>query len=138
MQKNALEILRQVSTRLDNLLSERLRPHGLTACQQLVMLAIRSAPLTQVEIGAKCGADKSTVTNVLIRLEERGLVTRTGSQKDGRSKRVALTPVARRLLGKTLHYREDLEAEIAFALGDEGKCQFIVSLNALSRLGIEK
>ena len=69
-----------------------LRTLGLTASQADVLFALgNQPPMSFKDIGANTLITKGTLTGVVDRLEERGLVQRQFSSKDRRSIRVALT-----------------------------------------------
>jgi DNA-binding MarR family transcriptional regulator len=58
----------------------------------------RHGPLTPSELAVREQIQRPTVTRIIARLEERGLVQRTRDPQDGRSSLVALTPAGRELL----------------------------------------
>jgi DNA-binding MarR family transcriptional regulator len=60
----------------------------------------RHGPLTPSELAARERIQRPTVTRVIARLEERGLVQRTRDPQDGRSSLVALAPAGRELLAR--------------------------------------
>lgn len=69
-----------------------LDPLGLTYPQYLVMSVLWSdAPLSVGRIGARLGLETSTVTPLLKRLEQHGLILRRRSTEDERRVDVALT-----------------------------------------------
>lgn len=51
---------------------------------------------TQKEVGLGCVLDKSTVTSLLSRMEEQGLITKTFHEKDKRSFQILLTEKGKR------------------------------------------
>jgi DNA-binding MarR family transcriptional regulator len=60
----------------------------------------RHGPLTPSELAVRERIQRPTVTRIVARLEERGLVQRTRDPQDGRSSLVALTPAGRELLAR--------------------------------------
>jgi DNA-binding MarR family transcriptional regulator len=60
----------------------------------------RHGPLTPSELAARERIQRPTVTRIIVRLEERGLVQRTRDPQDGRSSLVALAPDGRDLLAR--------------------------------------
>jgi DNA-binding MarR family transcriptional regulator len=60
----------------------------------------RHGPLTPSELAVRERIQRPTVTRIVARLEEGGLVQRTRDPLDGRSSLVALTPAGRELLGR--------------------------------------
>jgi DNA-binding MarR family transcriptional regulator len=67
--------------------------HGLTYPQYLVLVVLWRGGASPIrEIGAALRLDHGTLTPLLRRMEERGLVTRERGSADGRSVTVALGP----------------------------------------------
>ena len=60
----------------------------------------RHGPLTPSELAVRERIQRPTVTRIVARLEERGLVQRTRDPQDGRSSLVALTAEGRELLAR--------------------------------------
>jgi len=84
--------------------ARRLRQEGgeeLSASQTAALATIdRHGPLTPSELAARERIQRPTVTRIVARLEEGGLVQRTRDPQDGRSSLVALSPAGRRLLAR--------------------------------------
>ena len=68
------------------------------------------------ELASRVHLDKSTLTGMLKRLEERGLLTREEDENDGRSVRVALTERGRRLRRPLLAIYQDVNQRVSDAL----------------------
>jgi DNA-binding MarR family transcriptional regulator len=81
------------------------RRHGLTPRQYLLLLMIKANeetpdPATISQLVERLALTQSTVTELVQRAEEAGLVTRRPSPDDGRVAHLSLTPVgAKRLQG---------------------------------------
>jgi DNA-binding MarR family transcriptional regulator len=60
----------------------------------------RHGPLTPSELAVRERIQRPTVTRIVARLEEAGLVQRTRDPQDGRSSLVALAPAGRELLAR--------------------------------------
>jgi DNA-binding MarR family transcriptional regulator len=70
-----------------------LEPLGLTHPQYLVMLALwESSPLRVKDLGERLLLDPATLSPLLKRLEQQGLVTRARDTADERALALALTP----------------------------------------------
>ena len=77
----------------------RLAAAGLTPTQLGVLEAIlHKGPLTQRELGRKVLTSAGNMTDVVDKLEARGLVCRTRSSRDRRIVSVTLTPAGRALI----------------------------------------
>jgi DNA-binding MarR family transcriptional regulator len=66
----------------------------------------RHGPLTPSELATRERVQRPTVTRLLARLEEPGLIARTADPADGRSSLVAITPAGEALL-RELRTRKD-------------------------------
>jgi DNA-binding MarR family transcriptional regulator len=89
--------------------SDLLRPLGLYAGQELLLLQLREYDgCSQQDLVAALGLDHSTVTKMLQRLERSGMVARERSAADRRATLVRLTPEGRRLCGQV----EDIWAQL--------------------------
>ncbi|MGC3940012.1 MarR family winged helix-turn-helix transcriptional regulator [Roseobacter sp. EG26] len=103
--------------------SPLLAPLGLTYPQYLVMLNLWSeSPLSVGEIGQRVSLESNTLTPLIKRLQDAGLVTRNRDPKDERRVVVALTNKARALEAQARH----VPTCISEATG--------MSLNELTRL----
>ncbi len=83
-----------------------LRPLGLTHTQYLVLASAARAireqgdAVAQFAVAESAGLDSATTSNVVRKLESRGLLDRNIDAADGRRWRVMLTPRGRSLLEK--------------------------------------
>jgi MarR family transcriptional regulator, temperature-dependent positive regulator of motility len=70
---------------------------GLTLRQLTVLqaLAASDGPLTQAGLVAGTGIDRSTLAEMVARMETRGLIARTSADEDRRAKSVSLTEAGR-------------------------------------------
>lgn len=81
-----------------------LAPLGLTYPQYLVMLNLWShSPLSVGEIGRRVGLESNTLTPLIKRLQDAGLVTRTRDRDDERRVVVALTAAGRAVQAQAAH-----------------------------------
>jgi DNA-binding MarR family transcriptional regulator len=77
------------------------RAAELTLTQLRALRRLREAPKTTGELGRDLGLAPASMTRVVDRLEERGLVARTRDAEDRRRVLVAIRPDGERLLGET-------------------------------------
>lgn len=70
---------------------------GVTLKEHLVMAALMSSPVTQLELSALVKLDKSVITSTLDTLEAKGLVVRVPDPRDRRVRRPTLTSNGRRV-----------------------------------------
>ncbi len=80
-----LKALRQIIQSVDLHSRHLLREHGITGPQLVILQEVANfGPLTVSRLAGATSLSQGTVTNILMRLEKGGLVTRTRSQKDKR------------------------------------------------------
>lgn len=93
-----------------------LEPLGLTYPQYLVMLVLWDGDGVSVtELGAQLGLDSGTLTPLLKRLDEAGLVTRARDADDERVVRVSLTKAGRALDQKAKQVPSEMACRVGFS-----------------------
>lgn len=96
----------QISFALMAVLTEVAAEHDLSLTQLRVLGILRDREPTMADLATFTGLERSTVSGLIDRAAQRGLVTKTADPHDGRSVRVTLTEPAR-----------DLVPEITAAIG---------------------
>ena len=89
--------------------------HDLSIAQARLLGILRDHRPTIKELASFLQLDKSSVTGLVDRAEERGLVRRDPSSVDGRSVRVSITPLGERLVRRAV---VTFEAEIVELVAD--------------------
>lgn len=82
-------------------LEERLKATDInvTDKQAVAMLMLDKHPdCTQRELAALLAMDRTSVSDMVRRMEKTGLLTRTTDEKDTRARRLQLTPVGRKMV----------------------------------------
>ena len=92
------DALAQMSFTLMAVLTEVAAEHDLSLTQLRVLGILRDREPTMADLATFTGLERSTISGLIDRAAQRGLVTRTADPHDGRSVRVALTESARRLV----------------------------------------
>ena len=100
-----VDALAQLSFAVHTALGRIAAVHGMSIVQARLLGILRDRRPTITELAALLQLDKSSVTGLVDRAEERGLVRRHASAVDRRSVQVAITAFGRKLVE---------EAEIAF------------------------
>lgn len=113
-----------------------LAPHDLTHVQFVLLaslwwLADHGDPPTQRELAEHADTDPMMTSQVLRKLETRGLVSRDQDPSDGRARRLGLTAPGRMLLTKALADVEAADASYFAPLGD-GARTFVAALAAVT------
>lgn len=107
---------------------------GLTPSQLSVLQEVaRHAALAPTGIAAAVGFSQASVTAIVDRLVERGLVTRRRGDSDRRQILVTLTPAGRTLVDKA---PEGLQARFRLAYEALPEWEQAMILSALCRLGV--
>jgi len=92
------DALVQISFALMAVLTEVAAQHDLSLTQLRVLGILRDREPTMAELSTFLGLERSTVSGLIDRAAQRGLVTKTADPNDGRSVRVTLTESARDLV----------------------------------------
>lgn len=121
--------------RVEQLADERfstLAGDAISLRQFAVLAAIAEAPgLSQVELGRAAGVDRSTLADMVARMEKRGWIDRTTSMLDARAQSVHLSSTGTAVLGElSKHARAADEAILDLLPGAKAKSL----LNVLKKL----
>lgn len=113
-------LLRRSHFHAEALFSRTLRSYGVTSRQLALMVAIARAPgASQRVLGDMIALDMNTISDLLKRMETRGLVERRRSKSDGRSISIWLSETGARVLNDMRHdnalYQEALTANLSGA-----------------------
>ncbi len=109
-----LRLLRRNLLRIDRLSGGLIEPHGLTNQQFLALLLIRdNEGLSQVELTAQLDSDQNTISSMVRRLAERGLLNRSPHPNDRRAVRLVVTAAGAELVDKTLPDVDRLSLKLA-------------------------
>jgi MarR family transcriptional regulator, lower aerobic nicotinate degradation pathway regulator len=92
------DTLVQTSFALMAMLTEVAAEHDLSLTQLRVLGILRDRKPTMADLATYTGLERSTVSGLIDRAAQRGLVSKTSDPIDGRSVRVGLTAQARRLV----------------------------------------
>ncbi|MGW4487670.1 MarR family winged helix-turn-helix transcriptional regulator [Amycolatopsis sp. NPDC004368] len=112
--------LKRVSRLIDTELARTFARHGLDAASFDVLACLRRSDpphrLTPTELTRTAMVTSGAVTQRLDRLEDRGLISRSRSETDGRGVLVALTGEGRALIDRALPDHVDTERRVLDAL----------------------
>jgi DNA-binding MarR family transcriptional regulator len=108
---------------------------SVTLRQFAVLAAIAESPgLSQSELVRTTGVDRSTLADMMNRMERRGWVNRTSSTLDARAYSVALAPAGVSLLAATTQHARAADAAILDLLPRGKRKAFLATLAKLSKL----
>ncbi len=127
-----------LGTWMDNQMSEKLEPLGLTLSQfTIVMTLLEQEGLTQVEIGQRVMLPGYATTRNIDKLESLGYVKRHKHESSRRSYRIRLTEAGRVLAPDLYRATKSVNERFLSPLEDEQKAEFIKTLTMLaSELGL--
>lgn len=109
------------------------RAHGATA-DQFVLLTLLSEEdgVTQKELVRRSFSDANTITAMLRRLEQRGLVERRPHERDGRAVTVHLSAEGRALQGQLVNASRSLHQTVEATLSDENRAIVVPWMQSLA------
>jgi MarR family transcriptional regulator, lower aerobic nicotinate degradation pathway regulator len=110
-----VDALAQLTFAVQTALSRVAAEHGLSIPSARLLGIVRDRQPTIGELATFLELDKSSVTGLVDRAAERGLVARTASPLDRRSVRVSITAAGREVIDRGA---ADFEAEIALLVAD--------------------
>ena len=104
----------------------------ITPVQYSVMTALeREGALDQMSLAAEVGIDRANATDVIRRLEGRGVLRREAGASDARLKICSLTPAGRRLAARMRPAVEQVHRRTVAALPPRERVAFLASLARL-------
>ena len=130
-------LLWHVGLRWQSLLAKRLEPIELTPAQFTLLATVLwlerahdDEPPVQREVAAYAGIDPMMTSQVLRKLADRSLVSRSVDPADSRARLLSLTPDGKALVAKAMKDVEDADQAYFAGLGDEQQ----VFVRGLTRL----
>lgn len=125
-------LLKHVQARLTDQSAKALESYGVDG-RDLAILSVIAAedPLSQLEVAALLGVDRTSIGDLLDGLEHRGLVERRRSPEDRRRNLVALTAEGEALLEAAERVRVEIEKAFLAPLGKAGAERFRDDLRIL-------
>jgi DNA-binding MarR family transcriptional regulator len=106
---------------------------GVTLRQTVLLAAIAEAEgASQSDLVMATGIDRSTLAEMMARMEKKGLIARAASAEDGRAKSVKLTRDGRGRLDDALPAMRAVDAALLQALSRNKRAGFCAALSALS------
>lgn len=111
---------------------------NVTLRQFAVLAAIAQSPgLSQSDLVRATGVDRSTMADMMTRMEKRGWVTRTASTIDARAHAVRLAAAGVTILAAATHHARAADAAILDALPRTKRRAFLNTLTKLARIADE-
>ena len=118
------------------LFAEECLPFGVTPVQYSIMSVLQHQPdLDQASLAHEVGVDRTTLANVVARLESRGLVKRTQGRSDRRLKHVRLTAPGQRLVAQMRDAAQRAHDRTIEPLSPRQRAAFLATLRKLVDAG---
>lgn len=108
--------------------------HGLTGPQALILKALQNGSLPAGELATQVSLSQGTVTDILNRLEKRGLISRNRDTEDRRRVLVEATDAALTLLEQSPPLLQESFAERFSNLQDWEQTQLLASLQRIAAM----
>jgi DNA-binding MarR family transcriptional regulator len=128
-------LLRRCHQRSEELFTLAVGSDGPTRQQIAVLVTVCQHPeASQAELATRTGIDKNTLTQLIGRLIERGLIERRRAERDGRSNSITATPAALRMLGELMPRVRRVQDEILAPIPPELRPGFLYCLRLIGGL----
>ncbi|HEX6979276.1 MAG TPA: MarR family transcriptional regulator [Alphaproteobacteria bacterium] len=132
-------LLRRCLQRVSDLFAEEIGSKGITLRQFMVLLAIHQRPgLSQTDLVAATGIDRSTIGEMVERLSRRGLIERRRSGRDQRSNDLLLLPAGRRALAAAMPAAARAQARLLGPLPAKLRTAFLLGLRHIADLNLPR
>jgi DNA-binding MarR family transcriptional regulator len=106
---------------------------GVTLRQTVLLAAIAEAEgASQSDLVRSTGVDRSTLAEMMARMEKRGLIVRSAAADDGRAKSVSLTRQGRRRLDQALPAMREVDRALMAAIPAQQRSAFRAVLMSLA------
>ena len=100
----------------------KLAPFGITPVQHLILAVLGEEDfLSPAEISDRLAMDGATLSGVLDRMAEAGLIKKEGNPEDRRSIRVSLSPKAKRMREELAEQRKSINEDLTAKFSLEEK-----------------
>jgi MarR family transcriptional regulator, temperature-dependent positive regulator of motility len=106
---------------------------SITLRQAVLLAAIAEAEgASQSDLVSATGVDRSTLAEMMARMERKGLIARSASEADGRAKSVSLTNEGRRRLNAAMPAMREVDKALVGAIPANRRAAFRATLLALA------
>lgn len=127
-------LLRRAEQVASDIFQQAERPVGVTLRQTVLLAAIAEAEgASQADLVNATGVDRSTLGEMMSRMERKGLIARVSARADARAKSVKLTAEGRRRLEAALPAIRAVDRALLAALPESSQAAFTARLSALVR-----
>lgn len=132
LQKSPIHLLHRAGQCADELFQAAMKSDGLTPRQLAVLVVVEeNEGLSQTGIVERTGIDRSTLADVVRRLQKRGLLQRRRTREDARAYAVKLTDKGRSVLSTARPTARTVDERVLGALPIKHREQFIGALQTI-------
>jgi DNA-binding MarR family transcriptional regulator len=115
-------LLAKAYQRAHSAFKAKLAPFGITPVQHLILVVLEKEDfLSPAEISDRVAMDGATLSGVLDRMTEAGLIKKEGNPEDRRSIRVSLSPKAKKMWEELAEQRKSINEELTAKFSLEEK-----------------
>ena len=130
--RSPIHLLHRAGQCAEDLFHAEIKDRDLTPRQLAVLLTVaRTEGLSQTGLVARTGIDRSTLADIVRRMQKKGLLQRRRAKEDARAYAVRLTEEGRRTLRAAEPVAKRVDARILEALPVRQRGQFIAELTAI-------
>ena len=126
--------LRRITRSMDLHSRSLVQTHGLTGPQATLLNSLTGGPMTAGELANRINLSQGTVTDILNRLETRGLVYRQRDNADKRRVIVSLTHLGDEIVTNSLPLMQALIAERLKELPEWEQSQLLAALQRIAHM----
>lgn len=128
-----LHLLHRASQMADDSFSSRIGTGELTARQFIVLTAVAAREgSSQTTIAEMTGIDRSTLADVIGRLQRRGFIARKRTRQDARAYAVRLTDAGQRLLATAHPIAAWVDGQLIGAIASQKRSEFVKHLRLIA------
>lgn len=132
LEDSAMHLLHRSGQSAGEIFSEEVGRQGLTPRQYAVLLTVaQNEGLSQTELVARTGIDRSTLADVIRRMLKKGLLRRKRTETDARAYAVRLTPLGREALRAAEPAAMRADQRLLEALSPPQRAEFLHCLNVI-------
>lgn len=132
-------LLRRANQFANDLYTDEDEADGLTQRQLAVLHAIdQNDTMSQTELVRATGIDRSTLADMIVRMQKRELIARKRTEKDQRANAVKITSIGKRALRAALPVMQRVESALLEALPARSRADFLRCLTSLAQTHSDK
>jgi DNA-binding MarR family transcriptional regulator len=130
--RSPIHLLHRASQAVEDVFASEVEVESLTPRQLAVLMTVaQNEGLSQTEIVDRTGIDRSTLADIVRRLQKKGLLQRRRTKEDARAYAVKLTEEGRRVLGTAEPLAKRVDDRILCTLPAKQRDRFMRALASI-------